>query len=119
VKRLDLLGKRFVSLHNTTDHMRWQELFRPFINMQALHVSKTLCPFIAPSLQGLTGEQGAEVLPSLLYLFFEGLWPPGPVHKATSLFVSARQQSGCPITVLRWVREPDMDSEFGDWDIEE
>ena len=121
VERLDLLG-RLASLpvwQRLMDPMQWQELFHPFIDVQSLHVSKKLGLLIAPALQALTGERVTEVLPRLLYIFYEGFRPSGPVHEATKPFVTARQQSSLPVAVLRWVRELDMYSEFGDWDADD
>jgi|SRR6266850_4116066 len=120
VERLDLLIKRrpvFQPMwRQTLDPPEWQELFQPFIAVQGLYVSKKLGPFIARALQALTDERATEVLPRLLYIFLEGFRPSGPVYEATKSFVTARQQSDCPIAVVRWVRELDMYSEFGDWD---
>ena len=122
VERLDLLGKRLdlrPGWQDIVDPMQWQELFHSFIAVQGLYVSKKLGSLISPALQAFTDERATEVLPSLLYLFFEGFWPSGRVHEATKLFVTARQQSGFPVAVLRWVRELDGYSEFGDWEVDE
>ena len=121
VERLELLGRPALRpvWQDITDPMEWQELFYPFIAVQSLHVSKKLGPLIAPALQALTGERVTEVLPRLLYIFYEGFRPSGPVHEATKPFVTARQQSSLPVAVLRWVRELDMYSEFGDWDVDD
>jgi hypothetical protein len=120
VERLDLLIKRRPvfqpAWRHTLDPPEWQELFQPFVAVQGLYVSKKLGPFIARALQALTDERATEVLPRLLYIFLEGFRPSGPVYEATKSFVTARQQSDCPIAVVRWVRELDMYSEFGDWD---
>ena len=122
VERLDLgcLALRTVWNH-IMDPTQWQELFYPFIAVRSLHVSKKLGPLIAPALRALTGSRVTEVLPRLLYLFYEGFQPSSPVHEATKPFVTARQQSSdcLPVAVLRWVREVDMYSEFGDWDVDD
>ena len=122
VERLDLLGKCLdlqPGWQDVVDPMQWQELFHSFISVQGLYVSKKLGPLISPALQALTDERATEVLPSLLYLFFEGFRPSGRVHEATKPFVTARQQSGFPVAVLRWVRELDGYSEFGDWEVDD
>jgi len=122
VERLDLLGKRLdlrPGWQDIVDPMQWQELFHSFIAVQGLYVSKKLGPLISPALQAFTDERATEVLPSLLYLFFEGFRPSGRVHEATKPFVTARQQSGFPVAVLRWVRELDGYSEFGDWEVDD
>jgi len=122
VERLDLLGKRLdlrPGWQDVVDPMQWQELFHSFIAVQGLYVSKKLGPLISPALQALTDERAAEVLPSLLYLFFEGFRPSGRVHEDTKPFVTARQQSAFPVAVLRWVRELDGYSEFGDWEVDD
>ena len=77
-------------------------------------MSKKLRPLIAFALQALTGERDTEVLPRLLYIFYQGFRPSGLVHEVTKLFVNAREQSGFSVAVLCWEREPDMYSELGE-----
>jgi hypothetical protein len=102
VDRLDLLGR--FTLQQVQPHliylMQWQGLFYSFIAVQSLHVSKKLRPLIASALQALTGERGTEALPRLLYFFYQGFRPLGPVHEATKPFVTARQLSSLPMTVV-------------------
>lgn len=102
VDHLDLLG-RFTwrqAQQHIIDPTKWQELFHPFIAVQSLHVSKKLRPLIAFALQALTGERDTEVLPRLLYIFYQGFQPSGLVHEVTKLFVNAREQSGFSVAVL-------------------
>jgi hypothetical protein len=61
-------------------------------------------PRITPTLQELTGESVAEVLPALQNLFLEGQLPPGPVQQAIAQFVAARQLASRPVVVSRWLR---------------
>ena len=51
---------------------QWLELFRLFIALQSLHVSKKLVPPILPTLRGPTGERIVDVSPALRDLYFEG-----------------------------------------------
>jgi hypothetical protein len=69
---------------------QWLELFDPFVAVETL----CILPVVAPALCELTGERTTEVLPVLRSLSFRGL--------ATELqpFVSARQSSNHPVTVL-------------------
>lgn len=115
VERLDLLG-RFTLGPVWQLTIQWEELFHPFIAVQSLHVSKKLSLLVAIALEALTDERVIEVLPRLLYLFYQGFWPSSQVHETTKPFITARQQSSFPVAVLRWVRELDMYSEFGDLD---
>ena len=117
---LDLFGR--FTLRQAQQHIidptKWQELFYPFIAVQSLHVSKKLCPLIASALQALTDETVTEVLPRLLYIFYQGFRPSGPVHEVTKPFINASQQSGLPVAVLHWEREPGMYSDLGEWEVD-
>jgi hypothetical protein len=81
------------------DSSQWFELFRPFVAVQNLYVSKQFVPFVTASLRELTGERTLEVLPALKYLFLEGFQPSGSVQEAMRPFLSARQLSGYPVII--------------------
>jgi hypothetical protein len=104
VERLDILDKHDVWLAQRTimPTFPWLELFRPFIAVRSLYVSKKLCPFVVSALQALTGQRAAEVLPRLICIPIEGFLPSGLWDQALKSFVNARQQSGCPITIVAW-----------------
>jgi len=54
------------------DPSQWLELFRLFVALQSLHVSKRLVPPILPTLRGPTGERIMDASPALRNLYFEG-----------------------------------------------
>ena len=120
VDRLDLLGRFTLQQVRQyfMDPREWKVLFHPFIAVQSLHVAKKLGPFIASALQALTGERDTEILPRLFNIFYQGFRPSGLVHEATEPFVTAREQSGFPVAVLRWERELEMYSELGEWEVD-
>ena len=120
VDRLDLLGRFTLQQVRQyfMDPREWKVLFHPFIAVQSLHVAKKLGPFIASALQALTGERDTETLPRLFNIFYQGFRPSGPVHEATEPFVTAREQSGFPVAVLRWERELEMYSELSEWEVD-
>jgi hypothetical protein len=79
---------------------QWLNLLRPFTSVKDLDLCRDLVAFVAPALQGLSGERVTEVLPALQNLFFTGPMPSGPVKEAIRKFIAARQLSGFPITVF-------------------
>jgi len=81
------------------DSTQWLELFHPFLAVRSLHIMKELVPFIAPSLQDLTGDRATEVLPALCDLRLEGLEPSGLLWEAIQPFVTARQLSDHPVAM--------------------
>jgi hypothetical protein len=78
---------------------QWLELLRLFTSVEDLDLSEVSVPFVAPALQGLSGETAIEVLPALENLSLEGLQPSEPVKEAIAKFTAARQLAGCPVTV--------------------
>jgi len=101
---------------------QWLDLLHPFTSVKDLALSEGSVPFVAPALQELSGERVTEVLPALENLFLEGLLQSGPVKRAIRKFITARQLSGCPVTVRHWYGAGDdeslSDSEVSDSDSE-
>ena len=77
------------------DGVEWLHLLRQFFAVQLLYVSRGLAGRVASVLENLMGEMAAEVLPSLDLICLEGQ-PSSSVEK----FVSTRQLSGRPVTVV-------------------
>jgi hypothetical protein len=82
-----------------------QEIFRPFTAVKNLYVSRDLAQYIAIALQGPVGEGVADALPALESLFLEEVEASDPVQEAIGKFADARQLSGRPVAVSRWIRE--------------
>jgi hypothetical protein len=103
LERLNIDIKKYRdSLLEWQDEMedtQWLELLHPFTSVKDLDLSEASVPFVAPALQGLSGETAVEVLPALQNLFLTGPQPSGPVIEAIRKFIGARQLSGCPVTV--------------------
>ncbi len=107
LERLNVHEAQDSPLHwqDDIENTQWLELFHPFTNVKNLYLSEKVALCVAPSLQGLSGEQVIEVLPALQNLFLDGLQPSGPVEEAFRGFVAARQLSGRPVDIHRWERE--------------
>jgi hypothetical protein len=84
--------------HNT----HWLELFHPFTAVQALYLPLQVWTLIMPALHGLSGK---SVLPALVELYLEGYQAPGSEPQDINIepFITARQRSGHPVAVRRWV----------------
>jgi hypothetical protein len=108
VEQLEISQKRQSNIewidNPDMDPSLWLELFRLFIAVQSLRVSKKLVPPVAAALQEFTGERTMEALPALHSLFLEGLEPSGPVPEGIQSFVAARQLSGHHVAVQSWDR---------------
>lgn len=84
------------------------ELLRVFTAVEDLYLFEGLALCVAPALRRLTREGLAEVLPALQNLFIASLQPSGPVapvQEAIGRFAAARELSGHPVVVQRWVGE--------------
>jgi F-box-like len=88
----------------------WLQLLLPFTAMKYLYLSKEFAPGIAAALQELVGGRITEVLPSLRYIFVEGLEPSGPFRENIEQFVAARQLSNHPIAISGWDNSYDTES---------
>jgi hypothetical protein len=82
------------------DHTQWLELFRPFIAVQHLDICG-LEELIAPALRELTGARVMEVLPALRTLGVIDPGSSGSVRQALQPFITARNLSNHPVTVLK------------------
>ena len=75
------------------ENAQWVELFRPFVEVKNLYLSKEVTPHIAPALQELVEKSVTEVFPTLQNVFLEDLLPAGPVYDAIMQFTTARRLS--------------------------
>ena len=104
LSNVDRLSIRSESLGPNIDELgesiQWLELFRPFTAVKALSVDNELSWHIAFALHDVTGERAAEVLPALELLCLEDK-PVTSVEK----FITARQNMGRPVSVIKKVRE--------------
>jgi hypothetical protein len=88
------------------ENSQWLEIFQPFTAVKNLYISSVFTRCVVHALRELVGERVAEVLPALQTLFLEEtlLFKLGPVQETIGQFLAARQLSGHPVTVSRWVR---------------
>ena len=100
-----------VELPDGMESLQWLEVFRPFIGVQGLYVSKKMGSLVTHSLQEFTQENATEVLPLLRSLSLGGLRPCGSVEDAIKPFVTARQLSNRPVVVENWEQDLYQDSE--------
>jgi hypothetical protein len=100
-----------VGIENT----EWLELLVPFAAVKNLYLSGQFAPRIAPALRDLTGARTTEVLPALQNIFLEGFQQDEVVHEAIGPFISARQLTNHPVTILIWERDSrkERSSELG------
>jgi hypothetical protein len=77
------------------ERAEWLLLLRQFSSMQTLHVSRKLAEDVSQILEDITQEMVADVLPSLNLIDLQG-------QRASSVekFITARQLSGRPVTVV-------------------
>jgi hypothetical protein len=81
----------------------WLGLLRPFIAVKNLYLSKKIGQRIIRALQESFVGGTPAVLPSLQNVFLEGAKPSGPIQEAIGQFVAARQVTGHPVIVSRWI----------------
>ncbi|KAH9174789.1 hypothetical protein EDB89DRAFT_2241552 [Lactarius sanguifluus] len=94
VVHLELADFRPEALESTDD-VEWRHLLHQFSTVQTLHVYPELAGHVALALEEITGEMTTDVLQSLDLLYLVGQ-PTSSVDK----FVTARQLSGRPLTVV-------------------
>ena len=99
-----------VELPDGIESVQWLELFRTFIAVQGLYVSKKLGPLVADALQELTQDSATEMLPLLRRLSLGGLRPCGSVEYLIEPFVAARRLSDRPVAVEGWEQDLYPDS---------
>jgi hypothetical protein len=83
-------------------HSHWLQLLHFFTDAKDLYVSREITIFIVRVLKKLVGERTTEVLPALQNLFFhkyEALSGPTAIED----FIAARELSGHPIAISRWL----------------
>jgi hypothetical protein len=74
----------------------WLKVFRLFVTVERLFVSKGLVPGVTHALQRAT-----EVLPMLRSLSLEGLYLSGSEQQVIEPFLAARRVSGHPVVLLK------------------
>ena len=74
--------------------------------MKNIYLSDKAASLVAPALQklveGRTTEVPPTVLPTLQYIFVQGLESSGTVRERIGQFIAARQVAGHPIAVSSW-----------------
>jgi F-box-like len=85
------------------ENTRWLELWRRFVGVKNLHITKPLGLPVMSALAVLTGD-GVRVLPALQNIFLEGLQPSGPLRDNVDQLTAARQS----ISVHHWNRWQDI-----------
>jgi hypothetical protein len=101
------------------DTTQWRAILRPFIGVKDLVLGGQLVSYVAPTLQELVGEQGADIfctprrtimdpkktdiLPALQNIFIEGYESEssGRVPEGILAFITARRWSGRPVKLHR------------------
>ncbi|KAH9970666.1 hypothetical protein BJV74DRAFT_866668 [Russula compacta] len=84
------------------ENSQWLELFRPFVSVKTLYLSKKLVPLVVPALRQLAEESVTDVLPVLQKLSLGGPQLPGVIQKDLGQFVAARQLFNSSLTVEIW-----------------
>ena len=81
------------------ENSRWLELLGPFTSVTSLVLYDELAERVAPAL-----KEGA-VLPALQNISIVGPQPSRSIQEAISQFITARELSGCPVTVQHQEKE--------------
>ena len=106
LKYLDIREGRRSPRHwqDDLENIQWLELLQPFTTIQNFHLSQEFARHVAPALKELAGEpEVVEVLPALREFFLDGLRLSGTVQEAIEHFVAARQLSGHPVAIHRYL----------------
>jgi hypothetical protein len=91
--------------HNQVDPTEWRELLKSFRNVKILYIDNEIVGGLSRCLDVDDGELPCELLPELQELTYSG---GGNTGDAFTSFIDARQNAGCPITLVR--RSPSPDS---------
>jgi hypothetical protein len=85
--------------HDAVDPTEWHKLLRPFSNVKTLHIGSGLVEQLSRclELEDEDRELSLELLPGLQELTYSA---SGNVGDAFALLISARQNSGRPITIV-------------------
>jgi len=103
VDRLFISSDHSVTEYNELgDEILWLQLLRPFTTVKVLSVQNALSHYVAFSLQNVTGERAAEVLPALELLCLQNFSQPMAYVED---FVEARRNVGRPVTFINQLRE--------------
>ena len=86
--------------HIEVGRSEWRRLLRPFNNVKTLRVNGGLVKELSHCLRLDDREKPLELLPKLQELTY---WDPifGPVRDGFTSFADARQNAGCPVTLIR------------------
>ena len=84
--------------HNEVDRTKWRRLLRPFNNVKTLRIKNGLVDDLSRCLQLEDGELPLEVSPELQELAYS---ESGNIGDGFASFVTARRNTGRPITLVR------------------
>ena len=87
---------------DSIENRQWPELFRSFIAVKNLYLSKEFASSIAPALQELVEGRTTDVLPALQNIFLKGLDSSGSFQESIGQLVAARQVANRPIGIFPW-----------------
>ena len=97
--KLDILNDKFEG----STGVEWLHLLGQFSTVQALYIAWEFSQSVALALENIPGERVAEAWPSLDMICLENQ-PISSMEK----FISARQRSGRPVTVIHTEEEFDQ-----------
>ena len=84
--------------HNKVDRTEWRKLLRSFSNVKTLRIEDGLVRELSHCLRFEDGEHPLEVLPGLRELSYSA---SGNTDEIFTPFIDARQNTGCPVTLIR------------------
>jgi hypothetical protein len=93
--------------HNEADCSKWCQLLGSFRNVKTLRIAEELVEELSRCLELDDGELPSELLPELQELTYPG---SGNTGNAFTSFIEARQDAGCPVTLVRHSPRPDQSS---------
>jgi hypothetical protein len=92
--------------HDDVDRIEWRNLLRSFGNVKTLRVEDVLVGKLSHCLRLEGGELPLELLPKLQELTYFGSGPSGETGDAFTSFIDARQNAGCPVTLVHHSPSP-------------
>jgi hypothetical protein len=93
--------------HNEADRIEWCQLLGSFRNVKTLRIDEGLVKELSRCLELDDREVPLELLPELQELTYPG---SGNTGNAFTSFIEARQDAGCPVTLVRHSPRPDQSS---------
>ena len=93
--------------HNEGDRTEWHRLLGSLRNVKTLHIEEGLVEELSRCLELDDGELTLELLPELQELTYSG---SSNTSNAFTSFISARQDAGRPLTLVRRSPSPDRSS---------